>query len=119
MLRPRLGGPLGTYYRVEQPVHVPVSEANCPTLDPANGRYVCFDRFKYKAADPIVSSWTNLAPPVGNRCGQAPGNAALTGDVELLVFEKYSAAKMRLECVDTANRIVYLTGATGASSQFT
>ena len=117
-LRPRLGaGTLGTYYRVEAPVYVAAAEANCPTEVPPLG-WLCFDRFEYDAGDPITDAWTNLTPPASpppNRCGtqQPMGPLAPEGDIELLVFEKFSAAKLRIECVDTANHIVYFTGPAG------
>ncbi|MDX2145586.1 MAG: right-handed parallel beta-helix repeat-containing protein [Rhodospirillaceae bacterium] len=121
-LRPRLGSSsLGTYYRVGETVYLDgaappaaAPNANCPTFVTGRG-WECFDRFKYKSGDPISATWQNLAPPAGNACGQTAGNTALVGDVELILFEKYSAAKLRVSCVDTANRIVYLTGPTGAT----
>jgi hypothetical protein len=121
-LRPRLGGALGTYYRVGEQVFVPgdappaaAPDARCPTYV-ANQGWLCFDRFKYKSGDPITSVWRNLSPTPVNRCNQSPGNSALFGDIAVLAFERASAAKMRVECVDTVSRTVYLTGATGAPS---
>ena len=115
-LRPRLGGSLGTYYRVFQPVYlagaVSPDPINCPTDVPLLG-WLCFGRFEYAAGDPISDAWANLEPPMNNRCNAAQGNAAQEGDIEVLVFEKFSAAKLRIECVDTVNRIVYFTGPTG------
>ena len=118
-LRPRLGGYLGTYYRIGETVYLSgaappatAPDVNCPTYVTGKG-WECFDRFRYKAGDPIASTWQNLAPSAGNPCNQAAGNAALTGDIELLLFEKYSAAKLRIKCIDTASRTIYLTGATG------
>jgi len=114
-LRPRLGGYLGTYYRFVGPVYLnapppPASapEPNCQVYITGSG-WQCFDRFLYNSADPI-SLWRNLAPPAGNPCGQPAGNPALTGDIELVDFEKYSTPKLRISCVDPASNIVYLTG---------
>ena len=117
-LRPRLGGQLGGYYRVANTVYLnaPAPPASAP--DPNCSIYVtgsgweCFDRFQYHASDPIADTWKNLAPPAGNACGQPAGNAALVGDVELLIFEKFQAAKLRVGCVDPASNIIYLTGPT-------
>ncbi len=119
-LRPRLGaGTLGDYQRVFQPVYLAGATSpdvdNCPTEVMGSG-WLCFDRFEYDAGDPITDAWTNLTPPSGNRCGLPDPPAtgvAPTGDIEVLVFEKFSAAKLRIECVDTVNRIVYFTGPTG------
>jgi len=114
-LRPRLGGYLGTYYRFVGPVYLnapppPASapEPNCQVYITGSG-WQCFDRFLYNPADQI-SLWRNLAPPAGNPCGQPAGNPALTGDIELVDFEKYSTPKLRISCVDPASNIVYLTG---------
>ena len=46
-------------------------------------------------------------------CKNAPaGSTAPAGDIELVDFEQYGAAKMRIACVDVATRTVYLTGPT-------
>jgi hypothetical protein len=39
------------------------------------------------------------------------------GDIELLDFEKYTASKLRISCVDTTNHVVYLTGPTSFTTQ--
>ena len=115
-LRPRLGGYLGTYYRVAAPVNLNAAappaaapNVNCSVYVSGSG-WECFDRFQYAAADPVSSTWKNLAPAAGNLCGQPTGNQALIGDIELLAFEKYTASKLRISCVDATNHIVYLTG---------
>jgi hypothetical protein len=84
-------------------------QPGCPVYIAGSG-WECFDRFEYSATDPIANTWKNLAPPAGNPCGQPTGNSALTGDIELLAFEKYVASKLRISCVDIGNHIVYLTG---------
>jgi uncharacterized protein (TIGR03437 family) len=112
-LRPRLGGSLGTFYRIAKTVYLPAAAANCPVDIPGSG-WECFDRFQYDPADPIVNTWKNLAPAANNPCSQPAGNQAIAGDIELLVFEQFSTSKLRISCVDTANQIVYLTGATPA-----
>jgi hypothetical protein len=89
----------------------PVPDPNCSFYVAGSG-WQCFDRFEYNPGDPIASTWRNLAPPAGNPCGQPAGNQALAGDIELLDFEQYTASKLRLSCVDSANHIVYLTGPT-------
>lgn len=121
-LRPRLGGVLGTYYRNIGPIYLnapgPPAKApdpNCSVYFSGSG-WECYDRFQYNPADPIVSTWKNLSPPVGNHCGQLAGNPALVGDIELVNFEQYSVSKLRISCVDTANKIVYLTGVTATEA---
>ena len=110
-LRPRLGGLLGAYYRIAKTIYLPAAATNCPVNIPGSG-WECFDRFGYSATDPIANTWKNLAPAAGNPCQQPAGNQAIAGDIELLVFEQFSTSKLRISCVDTGNRIVYLTGAT-------
>jgi hypothetical protein len=121
-LRPRLGGSLGTYYRNVGPVYVngpappaPAPDSNCSEYFAGSG-WECFDRFQYNPSDPIASTWKNLAPPTGNLCGQPTGNTSLTGDIELVNFERYSVSKLRISCVDPAHQIVYLTGATATEA---
>jgi uncharacterized protein (TIGR03437 family) len=121
-LRPRLGGSLGTYFRNAGPIYLnapgPPAKApdpNCSVYFSGNG-WECYDRFQYNPADPLVNTWKNLAPPPGNHCGQPSGNPALVGDIELVNFEQYSVSKLRISCVDTANKIVYLTGVTATEA---
>lgn len=103
--RPRLGGGLGTYYRVAATVYLPGSGSG-PPPDPNCTVYMsglgweCFDRFKYSTSDPISASWTNLNSPYPQ------------GDIELYDFMKWSAAELRIKSIDTANSIIYLTGPT-------
>jgi uncharacterized protein (TIGR03437 family) len=120
-LRPRLGGALGAYYRIANTIYLKAPappaaapDPNCAVYITGNG-WECFDRFQYNPADPIAPTWKNLAPAPGNPCGQAAGNAALAGDIELLVWEQFTTSKLRISCIDTANHIVYLTGPTGFS----
>jgi hypothetical protein len=121
-LRPRLGGSLGTYYRIAGGVYLNAPGPPGKAPDPNCSSYVagsgweCFDRFQYDPADPIVGTWKNLAPPPGNPCSQTPGNPSLAGDIELLDFEQFVASKLRLNCVDTAHHVVYLTGPTVQAS---
>ena len=117
-LRPRLGGYLGTYLRFASSVYLdapgPPSKApdpNCAVYIPGSG-WECFDRFHYDPADPITNAWHNLAPSAGNACGQHAGNPDLAGDIELLDFEQFTTSKLRVDCVDSANHTVYLTGPT-------
>jgi hypothetical protein len=93
-----LGGPLRTYYRIANTIYLnaapPPTSAPNPTCSVyiAGSGWECFDRFQYNPSDPIAKTWKNLAPAAGNPCGQAVGNAALAGDVELLVFEQFSTS---------------------------
>jgi len=117
-LRPRLGGPLGSYYRYTGPVYLPGAAPPASPPDPncteyfAGSGWECFDRFQYSSSDPISGAWQNLAPSAGNQCGQPAGSPALQGDIELVNFEQYSVSKLRISCIDTTHQIVYLTGTT-------
>ena len=104
-LRPRLGGSLGTYYRIVGGIYLPGSSGG-PAPDPNCSVYVagkgweCFDRFIYSASDPISASWQNLNAPYPQ------------GDIALYLFEKWDASKLRVKSIDTSSHIVYLTGPT-------
>lgn len=119
-LRPRLGGTaLGVYYRFANSVYLNAAappaaapDPNCPIYQAGSG-WLCYDRFQYSASDPISGAWKNLAPSAGNHCGQPAGNAAIAGDIEVIDWEQFSTSKLRVSCIDTNNRIVYLTGPTG------
>ncbi len=116
-LRPRLGGPLGAYYRVAKTVYSPTKSATCavPVGPNGTGPYECFDRFDYDPSDPLADTWKNLAPAPQNPCGQPAGNPALRGDIELLIFEQFTTSKLRINCIDPVKHRVYLTGPTGFS----
>jgi hypothetical protein len=53
---------------------------------------------------------------IRNGCGQPAGNPAMAGDIELLIFEKFYTAKLRISCIDSTSHIVYLTSATQTES---
>ena len=114
-LRPRLGGYLGAYYRTKAPVYLDAPGPPDPAPDPNCNDYTdngwkCYDRFYYHAAAPIAANWKNLAAPPGNPCGQASGNPALIGDVELIIWEIYQTSKLRISCIDPDKHIIYATG---------
>jgi hypothetical protein len=118
-LRPRLGGYLGTYYRVAAPVYLTAPgppaaapDANCNDYTTGRG-WKCYDRFQYAASDPIAATWKNLAAPSGNPCRQASGKPALTGDVELIIWEIYQTSKLRISCIDPSTHMIYATGPLG------
>lgn len=127
-LRPRLASPtetnpyLGTYFRVASTVY----SADCSgqkTPEQSNGTYECLDRFQYADDTPISSAWKNLSRPAvtppGSNCDAANGSKAPVGEIELVDFEQYSVAKMRISCVDTTNHIVYMTGTTAFEADHT
>ncbi|MGH9825117.1 MAG: right-handed parallel beta-helix repeat-containing protein, partial [Blastocatellia bacterium] len=138
LLRPRLTGPatpaaaanLGGYLRIAGQVSVTRSDPtfsskNCPEPDPNDPsmtKYICNDRFFYDPADPngtVSSMWQNLTAPASApspTCEGNPNSTAPVGDIEVVDFEKYEVAKLRINCIDTANEIIYLTGATGYDS---
>jgi hypothetical protein len=104
-LRPRLGGSIGTYYRIAATVYLPGSGSG-PAPSPNCSVYIagagweCFDRFVYTATDPISGSWQNLNSPYPQ------------GDIEVNVFEKWDASKLRIKSIDTSAHIIYFTGPT-------
>jgi hypothetical protein len=133
LLRPRLAtnfsgpitetnGYLGTYFRVAGQVSVPAAGAGrtCPEPDPKDpSMNICVDRFYYDPNDPISSTWQNLTAPSdlpSPTCKGNPASTAPVGDIELVDFEKFEVARLRINCVDTTNHIVYLTGPTGFDS---
>lgn len=75
------------------PVYTSSSTSNCSAS--VNGQYECFDRFYFSNSD-VASNYHSMA----------------LGDVEILDFEKWTMSRMRLQSVDSANHIAYLTGAT-------
>ncbi len=109
-LRPRLGGYLGTYYRIASTVYLSGSAPPAAAPDPNCSVYVsgqgweCFDRFQYESSDPISDSWTNLGAPYP------------PGDIELLDFEQWSVPVLRIASIDTSSQIIYLTGPTLTST---
>jgi hypothetical protein len=104
-LRPRLGGSLGTYFRVAATIYLsgsssgPAPDPNCAVYVSGSG-WECFDRFQYNPTDPISATWQNLNPPYPQ------------GDIEVYDFEKWQVAKLRIKSIDTANSIIYFTGPT-------
>ncbi|SPE22477.1 conserved exported hypothetical protein [Candidatus Sulfotelmatomonas gaucii] len=132
-LRPRVGGYLGTYFRFLEPIYLtkmehdlelqqfPDRTDNCPHVDTSgdnhDGEYECFDRFTYDVDpkdnnNPHPESWTNLAPSYENFCKANEGAPSQLGEIEILDFEQFSTSKLPVSCIDTANRIIYLTGTT-------
>lgn len=109
---------VGAFYRIVNTVYLSnpgppaaAPNANCSVYISGSG-WECYDRFQYNPSDPISGKWKNLAPAVGNACGQAAGNQAIAGDIEVLDCEQNITSKLRISCVDATNHIVYLTGPT-------
>ena len=122
-LRPRLGGYLGQYYYIGDPVKLKAKDLqfprdnNCIPIDDNQTTYECFDRFYYASGDPIGGPAQNLVPQPNNPCGQpAPVNQNMAGDIEVLNFQQFTTSKLRVNCIDTTNQIVYLTGPTTFSN---
>jgi hypothetical protein len=100
-LRPRLGGYLGQFYRIDKPVTLPAGDETKPgneycsiPTDDTKTEYECFDRFHYMDGDPIGNLTQNL------------------GDIEILNFQQFNTSKLRVSSIDTKKQIVYLTGPT-------
>jgi hypothetical protein len=91
---------LATFLRVAADVPPTGENAGCPSVTARAGnppRAKCLDRFTYNPEDP-VTNWTNLNAPAG--------------DVELILFDSWTVDLMRIGRIDTAQHMIYLTGAT-------
>ena len=127
-LRPRLGAnatnPLGVYYRVGNTVYL---NAAPPPANPPDRElrrlYQRQQRLGVFRPVPIQSERSDCGhleePGSGN--GQSVRTARRESrpsrvDIEVLIWEAIQHfKKLRVSCVDTANRIVYMTGRTGMS----
>jgi len=107
---------LGSMLRIAAEVPPTGANATCPYTTNADGsQSKCMDRFQYDPNDPITS-WINLTPSSGNACGQPSTGAYPVGEIELTMFDAWTADVMRVSCVDTTKHILYLTGATNGSA---
>jgi Right handed beta helix region len=79
------------------PVIMSTSSGNC-TESFDNG-YRCSDRFSFSPGD-LSASYHDIT------------------DVEIVSFENWTVSRMRLQSVDTADDVAYLTGQAGKSSNF-
>jgi hypothetical protein len=103
---------LGTFLKIA--ATVPRGHTGCPSVS-FQGQSKCLDRFKYNPRDP-VTRWVNLngiyTGDPSNPCRADSSNRYPAGDVELTLFDAWTIDLMRINCVDTTNHIIYLTGAT-------
>jgi hypothetical protein len=115
---------LGTYLRVLQTVPYSTSGATCSlanSVADGNGNTKCLDRFVYApttAGGDLIKNFTNLsyqysstAPP-SSPCVAIPGDNTPQGDVELTLIDAWTVDVMRINCVDTGGKVIYLTGPT-------
>ena len=82
----------------------------------------CYDRFQYAAGDPpdSVATWSNYkgwnpgGQPSTSPCFSTTTKPAGDGDIEILIFEKWTMSRERIACIDTSPtvRTVYLEGST-------
>jgi hypothetical protein len=116
---------LGTFLRVTNTIAPTdtLGGGNCPyATGTVNGVTVekCIDRFIYtdtSGGDPI-KAWTNLngtytgtpASPCTNTTNSYP-----TGDVELTLIDAWTVDVMRVSCVDTIDKVIFLLGPTKGS----
>ena len=82
-----------TYLYNTGPVFASNQSNNCSVN--VGGQWECFDRFRFKSGD-LASTYHSLG----------------LGDVEIIDFEFWSAPRLRLKSIDSANHIAYLTGPT-------
>jgi len=104
---------LATFLRVSATIPPTGANSKCPSF--SNGTdSKCMDRFVYNPSDPIAQfvnlngSYTgNPASPCTNKTNSYP-----PGDVELTLFDAWTADLMRINCIDTSGDVIYLTGST-------
>jgi hypothetical protein len=107
---------LGTYLRVSSPVLYDsgTNTPNCP-----NDGVKCLDRFVYTTAAPDqIMNWTNLNGTYSGSTsgtgfsGPCTASGTYQGDIGLTLIDAWTVDAMRIACLDTTNKIIYLTGAT-------
>jgi hypothetical protein len=105
---------LGSFLRIA--ASVPPGNTGCPSVSDGT-QSKCLDRFKYNPDDPITT-WINLngiyTGDPSSPCRADSSNPYPVGDIELTLFDAFTVDVMRINCVDTTNHIVYLTGPTQA-----
>ena len=106
---------LGTFLRVA--AEVPPGNTGCPHVTSSTGSK-CLDRLRYNPKDPITK-WENLngiyTGDPSKPCRADDSNPYPTGDIGLTLFDSWTVDVMRIDCVDTTNHIIYLTGPTQGS----
>jgi hypothetical protein len=106
---------LGSFLRIAGVV--PPGHTGCPHVSSPTGSK-CLDRFYYNPSDPITR-WQNLngiyTGDPSKPCRPDNSNPYPAGDIELNLFDSWTVDVMRIDCVDTANHIIYLTGPTQGS----
>jgi hypothetical protein len=110
---------LGSFLRVAGTIAQ--SAATCAVADSVSdglGNTKCLDRFVYNSADPITVFANLKGSYTGNPASPCQPNLANSypaGDVEVTLFDAWTADAMRINCIDTTNHILYLTGDTKKS----
>jgi len=104
---------LGTFLRVANTIAPTGANSNCPSVT-SGTQSKCLDRFIYNPSDPVAQFLNlngtysgNPAKPCTNSTNSFP-----VGDVELTLFDAWTADLMRINCIDTAGDVIYLTGGT-------
>jgi hypothetical protein len=105
---------VGSYFTVNAPKTVGSNTATNINCAGSASPYTCVDRFVYNSTDlSTPTGWLNYMPSSNNPCGiPEGGTTAQEGDVEVLSIESDLTSKQRISCLDIANHIIYLTGAT-------
>jgi hypothetical protein len=110
---------LGTFLRVAGTI--PQSAATCSvanSMSDGAGNTKCLDRFTYNLGDPIANFINLQGTYTGNTaspCTPNLSNPYPAGDVEVTLFNAWTADVMRINCIDTTGRVIYLTGPTKKS----
>ena len=106
---------LGTFLRVA--AEVPPGNTGCPSVSDGT-RSKCLDRFQYDPRDPITT-WINLngvySGDPSRPCRVDDSSSYPVGDIEITLFDDWTADVMRINCVDTLNHIIFFSGPTKGS----
>ncbi len=111
---------LGTFLRVAATIPPTGANSNCPSVSNGSSSK-CLDRFTYNPSDPVTQFINLNGAYTGNPAKPCTNstNAYPVGDVELTVFDAWTADLMRINCIDTSGKVIYLTGGTqGVPSEF-
>jgi hypothetical protein len=113
---------LGTFLRVTNTIAPTATLGQgCPYASgAANGNTVskCLDRFVYTTTSggDSIQVWSNLngsyTGTPASPCTTNNSNSYPAGDVELTLIDAWTVDVMRVACVDTADNVIFLAGAT-------
>jgi hypothetical protein len=99
----QLSGLVGTY------LHIPNPLTGCTVA----GSYNAFCYLPSELPIATINSWANYKTSSLNQINNCQESGSpQDGDIEILIFEKWTMAKQRIACIDKTKNIIYLTGST-------